>query len=379
MNSRHNKRVEERLVDHEGKESWIETIESQVFDARGTVVGITGIARDITARRRAEAEKALLEKQLRQAQKIKAIRPSPEAWHMIFNNMLTAIIGYASLALEEMAGDDPNRHNIDQILGASNKSVVLTQSLLAFSRKQVVNLRRLNLSRTLVQFEKFLLRLLREDIELRSRYTPEELPVMADRGQIEQVLMNLVANARDSMPKGGRIVIETSLIELDKAFVNKHGFGEAGEYALLAVSDTGEGMSEDVRRKIFEPFFTTKKEGKGTGLGLAMVYGIVKQHNGSIDVYSEPGMGTTFKIYLPLDRGPVEAEIQKGEEQAPLRGGNETILVAEDDARLRDLASRVAPSLRIHCDRSGRRAGCVGQGNGEPGENQPRAARRHYA
>jgi PAS domain S-box-containing protein len=345
MNSSHSKRVEERLVDHEGKESWIETIKSPVFDTKGTVIGTTGIARDITVRRRVEVEKVLLEEQLRQAQKMEAIGQLAGGVAHDFNNMLTTIIGYASLALEEMAEDDPNRHNIDQILASSNKAAVLTQSLLAFSRKQVVNLNRLNLNKTLSQFEKFLLRLLREDIELRSRYAPDELPVMVDRGQIEQVLMNLVTNARDAMPKGGRIAIETSLIRLDQKFVKKHGFGEAGEYALLSVSDTGEGMSEDVRRKIFEPFFTTKTEGKGTGLGLAMVYGIVKQHNGSIDVYSEPGVGTTFKIYLPLDRGPAESEIQKDEEQAPLRGGNETILVAEDDARLRQLTVRV---LRHH-------------------------------
>ena len=181
--------------------------------SKALVIGTTGIARDITARRRAEAEKALLEEQLRQAQKMEAIGQLAGGVAHDFNNMLTAIIGYASLALEEMAEDDPNRHNIDQILGSSNKAAVLTQSLLAFSRKQVVNLNRLNLNKTLAQFEKFLLRLLREDIELRSRYTPEELPVMVDRGQIEQVLMNLVTNARDAMPKGGRIVIETSLIE----------------------------------------------------------------------------------------------------------------------------------------------------------------------
>lgn len=341
MHSGHSKRVEERLVDHEGKESWIETIKSPVFDPKGAVIGTTGIARDITVRRRAEAEKALLEEQLRQAQKMEAIGQLAGGVAHDFNNMLTAIIGYASLALEVMAEDDPNRHNIDQILGSSNKAAVLTQSLLAFSRKQVVTLGRLNLNQILAQFEKFLLRLLREDIELRSSYIPDELPVMADRGQIEQVLMNLVTNARDAMPKGGRIIIETSLIELDKALVNKHGFGEAGEYALLSVTDTGEGMPEDVKRKIFEPFFTTKTEGKGTGLGLAVVYGIVKQHNGSIDVYSEPGIGTTIKIYLPLDRGPAEVEIQKDKEQVPPMGGNETILVAEDNARLRELTVRV--------------------------------------
>lgn len=337
MNSGQSKRVEERLVDHDGKESWIETIKSPVFGSEGKVSGTTGIARDITERRQTEAEKVQLEEQLRQSQKMEAIGQLAGGVAHDFNNLLTAIIGYASMALDALEGDDPNRHNIDQILKSANKAAILTQSLLAFSRKQVVTLNKLDLNETLMQFEKFLLRLLREDIELRSKYAADDLPVMADRGQIEQILMNLMTNARDAMPEGGRIFIETSLIVLDQAFIKKHGFGEAGEYALLSVTDTGKGMSEDIRHKIFEPFFTTKTEGKGTGLGLAMVYGIVKQHRGAIEVDSRPEIGTTFRIYLPLDRTRVEAASEKSEEQLPLRGGNETILVAEDDAVLRNL------------------------------------------
>lgn len=341
MRSKRSIRVEERLVDYNGKEYWIETIKSPVFDSNGVVTGTTGIARDINDRKLSEAEKALLEEQLRQAQKMEAIGQLSGGIAHDFNNMLTAVIGYSSLALMEMSDDDPNRHNIDHILMAANKAAALTQSLLAFSRKQVINLVRVNLNDVLLNFRKFLLRLIREDIELKFRCTAEELPVMLDHGQLEQVLMNLATNARDAMPKGGDVVIETSLIDLDQQFVNTHGFGDAGKYALVSVTDTGMGMTESVRQKIFEPFFTTKEEGKGTGLGLAMVYGIVKQHKGSIDVYSEPGIGTTFKIYLPLDRTSSEAEPQKVEEQPPLRGGNETILVAEDDVALRALAVTV--------------------------------------
>lgn len=341
MQSRLSKRIEERLVDNKGKELLIETIKSPVFDSDGAVIGTTGIARDITERRRAEEERSQLEEQLRQAQKMEAIGQLAGGVAHDFNNMLTAIIGFASLSLMKMASDDPNRLNIDQILAAANKAAVLTQSLLTFGRKQVISLSRVDLNELLRRFEKFLLRVLREDIELKCNCADGELPVMADCGQLEQVLMNLMTNARDAMPKGGRIIIETSLVECDRTFVDTHGFGEAGKYVLLSVSDTGSGMDEAVRRKIFEPFFTTKAEGKGTGLGLAMVYGIVRQHKGAIDVYSKPGMGTTFKIYIPLDLGPAEGKTCDDEEQAPLRGGSETILLAEDDAVIRKLTATV--------------------------------------
>jgi len=171
--------------------------------------------------------------------------------------------------------------------------------------------------------------------------TDQALPVMADRGQIEQILMNLVANARDAMPNGGRIIIETGRVILDRSFIEAHGFGRAGNYALLSVTDTGTGIPEDIRSKIFDPFFTTKEEGRGTGLGLSLVYGIVKKHDGFINVYSQLGTGTTFKIYLPLLHETEEATEEKQAEQAPLRGGNETILLAEDDASVRALTASV--------------------------------------
>ena len=286
-------------------------------------------------------ERMALETQLRQAQKMESVGQLAGGVAHDFNNILTAIIGYSSLTLDDMAADDLNRHNIEQVMAAANRGTVLTQSLLAFSRKQIINLTSVNLNEVVLKFEKFLLRLLREDIELKTLFFPHELRMIADRGQIEQVLMNLVSNARDAMPKGGSILIETSLVKLDAAFAAAHGLGRAGEYALLAVTDTGVGMTDDVKRKIFEPFFTTKEEGQGTGLGLAMVFGIVKQHKGCIDVYGGPGVGTTFNIYLPLYQSAKEEGEKKTIEQHFLRGGTETVLVAEDDAALRQLASAV--------------------------------------
>lgn len=300
----------------------------------GEVKGAVLTFIDITGR-------TALETQLRQAQKMESIGHLAGGVAHDFNNILTAIIGYASMSLEVMAADDLNRHNIEQVLAAANRGTVMTQSLLAFGRKQAINLASINLNEVILKFEKFLLRLLREDIELKTLFFPSELPIVADRGQIEQVLMNLVNNARDAMPKGGRIVLETGLVELDTAFAAAHGLGRAGEYALLAVTDTGVGMTDDVKQKIFEPFFTTKEEGQGTGLGLAMVFGIVKQHKGCIDVFGAPGVGTTFNVYVPLGRPAKETEEQETAQQYPLRGGTETILVAEDDAALRQLAAAI--------------------------------------
>jgi CheY-like chemotaxis protein len=188
--------------------------------------------------------------------------------------------------------------------------------------------------------EKLLLRLIREDIEISTICTKDELIILADIVQIEQVLMNLVTNARDAMPHGGRIVMRTEKASLDERFIAAHGYGQEGEYALLSISDTGEGMDAETKERIFEPFFTTKEQGKGTGLGLAMVYGIVKQHSGHIAVYSEPGMGTTFKIYLPLVKR-VATEKPSTSEAVATKGGTETILVAEDDAALRKLTSTI--------------------------------------
>lgn len=339
MRTKTRKRVEERLTGPDGKGSWVETIKTPILDKEGNVTGTTGIARDITERRRSQAEKALLEEQLRQAQKMEAIGLLAGEVAHDFNNILSAIVGFSTLASEGMKPDDPNRQNIEPILTAADRAATLTQGLLTFSRKQAVRLERIDLNRTVRGFERFLVRLLRKDIELKLIVPDEELPVTADRGQIEQVLMNLIINARDAIGADGRIVIETGRLEIDRQFIAANGFGEVGPYALLFVSDTGPGIPDDIKDKIFDPFFTTKEAGKGTGLGLSTVFGIIKRHRGYINVYSQEGAGTTFKIYLPIVPPlPDEGEELKAEEAVPLRGGTERVLIAEDDDSLRGMA-----------------------------------------
>src|SRR5208283_4363855 len=220
------------------------------------------------------------------------------------------------------------------------RAAEVTHSLLAFSRKQILRPKPININAMMKRFEKLLSRLIGEDIELSTNFTDKDIISMADTGQIEQVLLNLATNARDAMQKGGHLTLETRLVELDDTFIRFHGYGESGLFAVISVSDTGCGMENETMAKIFEPFFTTKEVGKGTGLGLAMAYGIIKQHNGYINVYSEPGKGTTFKIYLPAIKS-MEEVINKIEvEPLPARG-TETILIAEDDTALRKLFSTI--------------------------------------
>lgn len=282
-------------------------------------------------------ERLTLENQLHQAQKMEAIGQLASGVAHDFNNILTAIIGYSSLMQMTMESDNPHRGDVQQILNAAKRATMLTQSLLTFSRKQVVKLERVDLGEVVANFEKFLLRLIREDIELKIKLADQKLPMIADHGQIEQLLMNLVTNAGDAMPRGGRITIETGTVMINQQFIKAHGFGLPGEYAVLMVTDTGEGIPEILNNKIFEPFFTTKEQGKGTGLGLSMVYGIVQKHNGFIKVYSEPETGSTFKIYLPLAGLTSETKIKGVETQPAIQGGNETILIAEDDDSIRQL------------------------------------------
>jgi PAS domain S-box-containing protein len=308
---------------------------SPVRNARGVITNFMAIKEDVSERRK-------LEDQLRQSQKLEGIGQLAGGVAHDFNNILTAIIGYAHLALLKMSDDDPLRHYLHQILESSEKATVLTQSLLAFSRKQTVHLKSIDLNKLIRDFQKFLQRILQEDIELRTMCIDSTLPVMVDRGQIEQILMNLVTNARDAMPKGGSLTIETGLMEWDEEFVKFHGYGEPGKYAVISATDTGIGMDDKTSEKIFEPFFTTKEQGKGTGLGLAMVYGIVKKHNGHINVYSELGKGTTFKIFLPLS-GTIAGDGEKPKQPAAalIKGGTETILVAEDNEEIRILISSI--------------------------------------
>ena len=316
----------------DGSEFYVET--STALLKQGGETYLVAILRNITDRKKAEEERVKLESQLRQSQKMEAVGLLAGGIAHDFNNILTAIIGYASLLQMKMKGDDPLRPYLEQILTSSQRATNLTQSLLAFGRKQIINPKPVKTNEIITRMEKLLVRLIGEDIDLKVILTDEDITVMADSGQIEQALMNFATNSRDAMPQGGHFMIETQRAVIDNDYVKTHGYGKPGEYVLISVSDSGTGMDEKTREKIFEPFFTTKEVGKGTGLGLAMVYGIIKQHNGYINCYSEPGKGTTFKIYLPMHWEA--AEVQETMESAPATiGGTETILVAEDDADAR--------------------------------------------
>jgi nitrogen-specific signal transduction histidine kinase len=286
------------------------------------------------------AERQELEEQFRQAQKMEAIGRLAGGVAHDFNNLLTAIMGYTGLLLEETAPDSPTANDLNEVLKAANHATALTQQLLAFSRKQVLQPRVIDLNGVISEMEMLLRRLIGEDIELVTTLRPDIGQVRADPGQLQQVVMNLVVNARDAVERGGRIQIETTSAELDGEYARAHVEAMPGRYVMLAVSDTGTGIDPATMAHLFEPFFTTKERGKGTGLGLATIHGIVKQSGGQIYVYSEPGRGATFKIYLPL--AVAEAEAAPAEPAAtPLRTGSETILLLEDDAGISELVQRI--------------------------------------
>ena len=304
-----------------------------VFMPDGKITGFIEVVEDIT-------ERKLLESQLLQAQKMESVGQFAGGIAHDFNNILTAIIGYASLLLMKMGENDPLRRNAEQILLSSERAASLTHSLLAFSRKQIIHPKPVNLNEILRRTEKLLIKLVRADIELKTILADEDLIILADSNQIEQVFMNLAVNARDAMPDGGLLMIETERIEIDGEYKKTHGYGEPGAYALISVADTGLGIDEETKERIFEPFFTTKDIGKGTGLGLAIVYGIIKQHNGYINVYSEMGKGTAFKIYLPLSEKKAE-KLNPVLEPPTITEGTETLLLAEDDAEVRKFTKYV--------------------------------------
>ncbi|HHT9147227.1 MAG TPA: PAS domain S-box protein, partial [Candidatus Wunengus sp. YC61] len=312
---------------------------SSIKDPMGRITNFVGIIEDITERRQMEEVERKLREQLYHVQKLESVGTLAGGIAHDFNNILTAIIGYANLVQMEMKEDVPSRDFVQKILNSAEKAAHLTQGLLAFSRKQISSPRPVYLNEIIKGVKSLLVRVMREDIEIKATLTDKECVLLADVGQMEQVLMNLATNARDAMPKGGVLSIITDIVEVDNEFIKAHGYGEVGRYALVSVSDTGEGMDEKTKEKIFEPFFTTKELGKGTGLGLAIVYGIIKQHNGYINVYSEPGKGTTFRIYLPLVE--TEVERKKPEVHVVHMGGTETILIAEDDEDIRKLTKTV--------------------------------------
>jgi len=330
------RRNEEWVEYPDGRRVLLETLKTPFYDQDGHLLGLIGISRDITERKLADEERKKLEAQLLQAQKMEAIGQLAGGIAHDFNNILTAIIGYAQILLIRMEQDSPLRHYVDQVYTSAERAADLTKDLLAFSRKQLLHPQSLDLCEVLRRLRKMLERLIPEDIDFRTTAPEGELAVMADRGQLEQVLMNLVTNARDAMPTGGTLSVDIFPIAMDGKFVHAHGFGEPGVYACISVTDSGHGMDQETQGKIFEPFFTTKEVGKGTGLGMAIIYGIVKQHNGYIDVCSEPARGTTFRIYLPLSSGEAEADpAQDRNEQ--VAGGTETILLVEDDGSVREL------------------------------------------
>ncbi len=283
---------------------------------------------DITGHRK-------LESQLRQAQKMEAVGMLAGGVAHDFNNLLTIITGYSQLILNSLGPRDPNRHSAEQIMKAGERAAALTQQLLAFSRRQILQPKVLDLNKLVTGLSTMLQRLIGEDVDLRLVLPADLGRVNADPGQVEQVIMNLVVNARDAMPKGGVLTVETGNIELDDAYVGRHMAVKPGPYIRLAVSDTGSGMDKATQDRLFEPFFTTKVPGRGTGLGLSTVFGIVKQSGGSLEVYSEPGRGTTVKVYLPRIDQPVVAETPKMKRR--VGRGSETILVVEDDEMVRTL------------------------------------------
>ncbi|TAN44729.1 MAG: response regulator, partial [Nitrospirae bacterium] len=314
--------------DKDGNRIYIESRSFPMKDASGKVYAVIETLNNIT-------EKRGLEEQLRHTQKMEAIGTLAGGIAHDFNNILNVIIGYGGLMQMKMKPDDPQMAQLREILAAGDRATHLTRGLLAFSRKQVMEIRAVNINEIVSGFKRMLARIIGEDIELQITLSEKDLILKADIVQIEQVLMNLAANARDVMPKGGVLTVSAMPLKIDREFIALHHYGELGRYALISVSDTGSGMDEKTKNRIFEPFFTTKELGRGTGLGLSIVYGIIKQHNGFINCYSEPGKGTTFRIYLPLIKG--RTEDMKTVEVAVPTGGTETILLAEDDPNVRTL------------------------------------------
>ena len=322
---------EAQLKRKDGNTLWVSINARCAYNENGKLLYYEGTMEDITNRKH-------LESQLFQSQKMEAIGTLAGGVAHDFNNILTAIMGFSSLLQMDMREDDPKRAFVDQILISSEKAANLTHSLLAFSRKQEITLKPLDINNCVKETSKLLKRLLTEDIELKKRLSKKTLIIMGDATQIDQILINLAVNAHDAMPTGGTLSIETEMVILDDEFIGMHGYGEPGKYVLLSVSDTGIGMDEATKARIFDPFFTTKEIGKGTGLGLSTVYGIVKQHNGYITVYSEHGHGTTFRIYLP------SVDIEKEQKASPvhnMKKGSETILMAEDDPGIRNFTREI--------------------------------------
>jgi PAS domain S-box-containing protein len=293
--------------------------------------------RDVSGRKKLQA-------QLLQSQKMEAVGMLASGIAHDFNNILSVIKGYGTMVADTLETGSPAREDMNEVLIAAERATDLTGRLLVFSRKDTVSMMPVDINEIILGSRKMLGRIIRESIEFNIEPADMPLTVLADAGQIEQVLINLAVNSKDAMPEGGRLTISTGLQELSDAYIAAYGYGKPGTYARITVADTGQGMDAEMQKRIFEPFFTTKEIGKGTGLGLAVSYEIIKKHGGYTSVYSEPGQGTEFKIYLPLSEDAASLDKEK-EAAAPVKHGNETVLVAEDDASVRQLATIVLESF----------------------------------
>jgi len=343
-------RLQKKLTDHvptiyeveairkDGSRVPVEVSSRLIFE-NGVPVAVQGSARDITERKRAEEKLRASQLQLQQSQKLEAIGQLAGGVAHDFNNLLTAILGYTDLSLRRTNVDDSIRRNLEETRKAAERAASLIRQLLAFSRKQILEPKVLDLNVVVRDMHKMLTRLIGENIDLATRQATDLGIVKADPCQVEQIIMNLVVNARDAMPRGGKVTIETANITISETDAMKHVSVKPGPYVMLAVSDTGTGIDEETQARIFEPFFTTKEVGKGTGLGLSTVYGIVKQSGGNIWVYSEPGVGTVFKVYLPR----IEAAERSAKPilETTIFHGSETILVVEDEDVVRGLTRRI--------------------------------------
>ena len=350
--------VEFRVSQPGGAVVWVAARGWPVRDAGGAVYRVAGVAEDITQRRR-------LEEEFRQVQKLEAVGRLAGGVAHDFNNLLTVINGYSELALRQVELDSPVRSPLEEVQRAGQRAADLTRQLLAFSRRQVLQPKVLDLGALLAGTEKMLRRLIGEDIQLAVAAAPRLRRVFADPGQLEQVVMNLVLNARDAMPEGGTISLETADVDLPAAAAEAVGVPPGG-YVILRVIDTGHGMDPETQARIFEPFFTTKEAGKGTGLGLSTVYGIVRQSDGAVVCHSEPGKGASFSIYLPRVAAPVEAQAPAGASESP--GGRERILLVEDEAAVREIARELlaAAGYRVQVAANAQQALALAASSSEP-------------
>jgi len=334
---------ENALLEKDGR--WLQVTADPLRNADGELVGAVHLISDVTQQQEMVREQEKLEAQLRQVQKMESIGQLAGGIAHDFNNLLVPILGYAEMGMMRISPDHELYEHFSKIKNSADRAASLTRQILAFSRKQILDMRPVNLNTIVQEFEDMLLRrLIGENIILQTVLADNLSTIEADRSQLEQILLNLAVNARDAMPTGGKLVIETENVTLDDAYVLRHPGAAAGPHVMLAVTDTGCGMDAETRDRVFEPFFTTKDREHGTGLGLSTVFGIVKQHGGNIWVYSEPGHGSTFRVYFPAATGAAGVE-EVGRSAGDAPAGTETILVVEDEAAVRSL---VVETLQAH-------------------------------